>query len=238
MTPDRPTSTTPSPTPVAATGMGGWRLLVHRLVLFWPLKAVGMSGFMTLFFWAYFEILNHPRTPPWVMPLTGPDHWVGLVPWAYPVYLSLWLYVYLAPSAMGNLRALVWYGVWVGAMCLFCLGIFWWFPTQTPVQTIDWTLHPGLSMIKGVDAAGNAFPSLHVASAVFSACWLQRVITQLRGARWLVLLSYAHCLAIMWSTLATLQHVALDVLGGTVVGLVFAALSLRHIQDTRSAAER
>lgn len=238
MTHPRSDDAAPPTAPAAHTSLRGWRLFVRRLILFWPLKAVGMSSFMTLFFWAYFEILNHPRTQPLVMPLTGPDHWVGLVPWAYPVYLSLWLYVYLVPSTMGNLRALVWYGVWVGAMCLFCLGIFWWFPTQTPVQTIDWTLHPGLSMIKGVDAAGNAFPSLHVASAVFSACWLQRVITQLRGARWLVLLSYAHCLAIMWSTLATLQHVALDVLGGTVVGLVFAGLSMRHIQDTRSAAER
>jgi membrane-associated phospholipid phosphatase len=42
--------------------------------------------------------------------------------------------------------------------------------------------------------------------------------------------------AIAWSTMATLQHVALDVLGGTVLGLVFAAASLAHIRDTTPTA--
>jgi len=32
--------------------------------------------------------------------------------------------------------------------------------------------------------------------------------------------------------MASLQHVALDVLSGALVGLVFAAVSLRHIRDT------
>ena len=78
---------------------------------------------------------------------------------------------------ISNLRALLHYGAWVSALCLFCLAIFWCVPTQTPVLDIDWSLYPGLSMIKGVDAAGNALPSLHVGSAVFSAFWLHRVFT-------------------------------------------------------------
>ena len=87
-------------------------------------------------------------------------------------------------------------------------------------------------MLKGVDAAGNAFPSLHVASAVFSALWLNRILSQLHVPKTLHLLSWAHCLAITWSTMASLQHVALDVSGGIAVGSVFAAASLHQVKNT------
>jgi hypothetical protein len=38
--------------------------------------------------------------------------------------------------------------------------------------------------------------------------------------------------AIVWSTMATLQHVALDVFAGVAVGLAFAAASLAHVKNT------
>lgn len=223
-------------TPLSTQGWIGrlWR----RSVLFWPLKSVGTTAFMFLFFWTYFWILENLERTATVMPETWLDHWVGFVPSAFPVYLSLWLYVFLAPAFMGNLRALVGFGVWVASLCIFCLAVFWWFPTRTPPVNIDWTLYPGLALIKSMDGAGNAFPSLHVASAVFSLCWLHRILRQVRAPAALQWISAVQCLAIVWSTVATLQHVALDVLSGTVVGLVFAAASLAHIRDTTSAAEK
>ena len=71
-----------------------------------------------------------------------------------------------------------------------------------------------------------------MASAVFSACWLHRLLRQLRTPVWVLWLSALHCVAIAWSTMATLQHVALDVLGGAALGLLFSAASLAHIRDT------
>jgi hypothetical protein len=38
--------------------------------------------------------------------------------------------------------------------------------------------------------------------------------------------------------MATLQHVALDVLGGAALGLVFAAASLTHIRNTAPVLSR
>lgn len=187
---------------------------------------------MALFFWCYFWILEHPINTAVVMPEIWLDHWIPFTPSAYPVYLSLWGYVFLAPALLGNLRALVGFGVWVGAMCFLCLGIFWWLPTQTPTFPIDWSQYPGLALIKGVDGAGNACPSLHVASAVFSACWLHRILAQLRSPVVLRWVSVVHCMAIIWSTMATLQHVALDVFAGLFVGLVFATASLAQIRNT------
>ena len=228
-----PFVTLPSGTTAPVSATSGWLgRLGRRFTMYWYLKGFGTTAFMFLFFWTYFWILENLGRPAAVMPEIWLDHWIGFVPSAFPVYLSLWLYVFLPPAILGNLRALVWFGVWVGAMCLFCLAIFWWFPTRTPTVDIDWSLYPGLALIKGVDGAGNACPSLHVASAVFSLCWMHRILGQLRAPAALQWLSAVQCLAIVWSTIATLQHVALDVLAGTVVGLVFAAASLAHVKNT------
>lgn len=214
------------PSPMLEPATPWTRAIAQRIGVLWPLKAVGTSAFMALFFWAYFTVLEHPLRTPIVMPTTFIDHWVPLLPWSYGIYVSLWVYVSLPPALMANFRALLNFGLWVSAMCLFCLAIFWWMPTQTPQFDIDWSQHPGLSLIKGVDAAGNACPSLHVASAVFSAFWLQRMFRNVGAPAWLSWLSALQCAAISWSTLATLQHVAWDVLAGAVVGAAFAAASL------------
>jgi hypothetical protein len=204
------------------------RQIADRVVTLWPLKAFGTMGFMVLFFWGYFTVLHNPLTPPLVMPVTWLDTWIGFSPSAFPAYVSLWVYVSLAPALLGSLRSLLGFGLWMGWMCLFCLAIFWLFPTSTPPFSIDWKAYPEFALIKGLDAAGNAFPSLHVASAVFSAFWLNRVFGQLDAPKTLQWLSALQCSVIIWSTIATRQHVVLDALGGVIVGVVFAALSFRQ----------
>lgn len=202
----------------------------RRVLVLWPLKAVGTTLFMVLFFWAYFAIQNHPLNSAFVMPEIALDHWIAFTPASYPVYVSLWVYVSLPSALMGNFRALLHYGLWMSALCLFCLALFWIFPTQTPDFGMDWSLYPGLATIKGLDAAGNACPSLHVASAVFTAFWLDRLFSELQAPRVLRVLNLLHCLAITWSTMASLQHVALDALAGAVVGTLFAVASLRAMR--------
>lgn len=214
------------------------RRIAGRLVYLWPLKAFGTMGFMVLFFWGYFAVLHNPQTPPLVMPSTWLDTWIGFSPSAFPAYVSLWVYVSLAPALFGNLRALLNFGVWIAWMCAFCLAIFWWFPTSTPPASIDWSAYPGFALIKGMDAAGNAFPSLHVASAVFTALWLNRLFAEVEAPRLLAWLSMLHCAVIIWSTIATRQHVVLDAIGGVVVGTVFAALSFRQARGDAGRLSR
>jgi len=204
------------------------RQIASRLIFMWPLKAVGTTLFMFLFFWAYFGVLRNPLFPVTVMPLTVVDAWFPVTAMAFPVYVSLWVFASLPAALFKDVRTLFLFGLWMGAMCSLCLAIFWVFPTSVPPAGIDWRLYPEMAIIKDVDASGNACPSLHVASAVFAAIWLDRLVMvscapfALRGLIWL------HCLAILWSTVATRQHVVIDVLAGTVVGAVFGALALRH----------
>ena len=54
-------------------------------------------------------------------------------------------------------------------MCITALIIFYIWPTAVPVANIDWSHYPNVDFLKKVDASGNACPSLHVATAIFSA---------------------------------------------------------------------
>ena len=203
------------------------RSIASRLAFLWLLKAFGTMSFMAVFFWGYFTVLHNPLTPPRVMPATALDDWIAFTPWALPAYVSLWVYVSLAPALLGSLRALLSFGGWIALLCGFCLALFLAFPTSTPPYAIDLALHPEFATIRGLDASSNAFPSLHVATAVFAAFWLDRVLRELDAPHALRWLNAVQCSAIIWSTIATRQHVVLDAVGGLAVGIVFAALSLR-----------
>ncbi|WP_295380596.1 phosphatase PAP2 family protein [Pseudacidovorax intermedius] len=192
-----------------------------------PLKIVGTTIWVWVFFIGYFYLLRHPARPPLVMPLTWVDAWVPFEPLALVPYLSLWLYVGIAPGLLRGFMPLLVYGFWAGALCACGLMIFYLWPTQIPPLPLDRADAPGFALLAGIDAAGNACPSMHVAISVFTAVWIEHLLRRVGAPAALRLASLAWVLAIAWSTLATRQHVAWDVVGGTVLGLVFAAASLR-----------
>ena len=198
----------------------GRRVVAH----FW-LKSLGTTAIMTLFFIAYFHLLRHPDGPVTTMPLTAVDRWIGFQPWALPIYLSLWFYVCLPPSLMVSRDELVRFGVGISAVCLVGLGVFALWPTRIPSMAADFASHPDFSLLRGIDASGNACPSLHVASAVFAARWFDRMLRRL-GLRWRGRsLNALWCALIVYSTMAVKQHVLLDAAGGALLGLAGAWLA-------------
>jgi hypothetical protein len=221
------------PTPsanAAATPRAAWLLQAARLNghLLW-IKLPGICGFMWLFFAAYFELLRNPAGPVAEMPLTALDRWIGFEPAALAAYLSLWVYVGIAPALMRNLRQLLAYGLWASALCATGLLLFYLFPTAVPATLMPDSAmqHTGFALIKGVDAPGNACPSMHVASAVFSAFWVAHHLRQVAAPRWAQGLNIGWCVLIVWSTMAVKQHVALDALAGTALALAFVVPSMR-----------
>ncbi len=193
-----------------------WRL--------WWLKAPGTTLFVWVFFEAYFFLLRYPHAHVITMPLSWLDTALPMQWWAWMPYLSLWVYTGLPPALTPGLRPLLYYGLAAAMVCLLGLLCFYLWPTAIP----HFERPPGtaLAFLDGVDTAGNAFPSLHVAIAVYSALWLQ---AQLRGVGagpgWHGV-NWGWCLLIVYSTLATKQHVLLDVLGGTLLGGLGAWLAL------------
>lgn len=204
----------------------GWLLAVlGRLRKNFLLKSVGTSAFMVLFFIAYGYILKNPLHPFSVMPATAIDRLVPFSPIALPIYASLWLYVSLPPALIESRSSLIAYGMAAAAMCLAGLISFLIWPTAVPPADIDWALYPGFGILKSVDLTGNACPSLHAASAVFSCVWLDRQLRELGGNPLGRYLNALWCAAIVYSTIATRQHVALDALAGIALGVVAAILS-------------
>jgi membrane-associated phospholipid phosphatase len=156
------------------------------------------------------------------------DRWLDFEFAAMPLYLSLWVYLSLGPALLPDRRALLRYG----AACLFIaavgLTLFLFWPTKVPPLTAavaaEVADHAGMTMLRGVDMSGNACPSLHVAFAVFAAVGLARELRSIGASAWVGALNALWCFGIVYSTLATRQHVVLDVLGGALLGALAALL--------------
>ena len=192
------------------------------------LKSIGTTVFISLFFVAYFYVLRHPPSPPTVMPVIWLDRLISFEPLALPVYLSLWLYVSLLPGLFATRPELYRYGLAMTLMCTIGLSIFYIWPTGAPTPDINWALYPDIDFLKSIDASGNAFPSLHVATAVFTSVWFHHLLRRFGGPLWIHLLNWLWCIGILYSTLAIRQHVAVDVGAGIVLGGLAAWLSLRY----------
>jgi hypothetical protein len=190
------------------------------------LKLVGTTAFTWLFFIGYFHLLRYPVYPVVVMPLTALDHLIPFQPAMLFAYLTLWFYVGIAPGLALTVRELLGYGLWVGALCLTGLAIFYAWPTAVPPLALDVSDVAGFSMLQGVDAAGNACPSMHVAVAIFTAIRIEHVLQRAGAPLALRAFNIAWFLAIAWSTLAIKQHVVLDVAAGALLGVAFALPSL------------
>jgi len=203
-----------------------------------PIKAIGTTAFITAFFVAYFWILENPVRAVEVMPLTAVDRAIGFSSLWLPAYLSLWVYVSIPPALIADRRALDAYGIWVGLLCLSGLGLFILWPTSIPPGLVDWSIHPEIGLLKGIDAAGNACPSMHVATAVFSGWWMHRLLSEVDAPAWSRGFNMLWCGAIIYATLAVKQHVFIDVLGGVALAALFVWPSLRsHRQRMRILAE-
>jgi membrane-associated phospholipid phosphatase len=210
----------PSPTWAGDIGL--------RMRRYFLLKLLGTTALIGLFFLGYLQVLHHPVYAVVVMPLTALDRLIPLQPQALYAYLSLWLYVGFGPGLQLTFADLVVYALWLIGLCLTGLAIFYFWPTAVPPLAIDVSGFPGFRMLQGVDAAGNACPSLHVAVATFTFVRLRALLRHVGTPDHLHIINTSWFLAIAYSTLATKQHVVLDVIAGALLGLCFAVMSMRQ----------
>jgi len=219
--------------PSSKTGL--LRDLVRRLkVQFW-FKTFGGAGFMVLFFWGYIYILRHAVFPVTDMPLLAIDRWISYQNSAWLLYVSLWLYVQLPVTMIENRWELIRYGVAAAAISAIGFAIFIFWPTAVPPVGVegDGAL---LAAVRNIDTTGNSCPSLHVAFSVFTALWLDRFVRRIGAVSWVRWANAVWCLGIVYSTLATKQHVLLDALAGAALGYVGGWMQARYGGEGRTAA--
>lgn len=197
------------------------------------IKCLGTMLFISLFFVAYFYVLSHPVYPVAIMPITWLDELIPFQPVTLPIYLSLWLYVSLPPALLATRRELYEYCVAMTLTSIIGFIVFYFWPTTLPMATLDWAQSPEISFLKGIDAAGNACPSFHVATAFFSGCWLHYLFRRLNAPLSIHVVNWLWCIGIVYSTLAIRQHVVVDVIAGLALGGLMAYLSLLHHKKSR-----
>jgi membrane-associated phospholipid phosphatase len=186
---------------------------------------------MALFFYGYFALARFPANPVLSMPISALD---SVIPfqgiWFY-AYASLWVYTSLVPALIGTVYKLMEYTVFIALLCLLGFATFYFLPTTVPYHMGMWGNDPAMRALQSVDLAGNAFPSLHVASAVFSALCLHRLLKELVAPKAIHLINIVWCCLIVYSTLAIKQHVVWDVLGGMVLAMLVNTIYGMHMRQ-------
>lgn len=198
--------------------------IVYRLKSDWLLKSVGTSVFMAAFFYCYFAVLRSPAFPVGIMPTTPVDDAIIFWPSAFYIYASLWVYTSLVPALQPSFYRLTVYGWGIGLVCATGLVFFYFWPTAVPFSSANWFNDPSMKVLRELDMAGNACPSLHVASSIFTAMCMRRQLSSMACPNWLHAINWVWCALIVYSTMAIKQHVMWDVVAGLILGIVFAVL--------------
>jgi membrane-associated phospholipid phosphatase len=220
----------PTDASTPSSSLRGWPARAwERIRTEWFVKMAGTTLFMTVFFWAYFWLLNHHRYPMTTVPRIFVDRMIGFQPAALGLYVSLWVYAAAAPALLRTRREMASYAVASVALSLAGFAVFILWPTTVPRPEVDLATVPSLAYLKTVDASGNAFPSLHVAFAVFSALWFGRLLREIGAGPVARTVNWLWCLGIIYSTMAIRQHVALDALAGAFLGAAAAFLHMRYL---------
>jgi hypothetical protein len=206
------------------------RNLRVRLLSYWRFKALAGGAISVGFFAAYF-ILQHVHVfAVHVMPVGPIDEMIGFHPGFTILYVSLWPYMSIVPWLTDDLVQLLRYAKVLCAICLIGLIIFLIWPTAIvrPIGNTD----PLFRFLIRFDGTVNACPSLHVTFAVFSALCISDFLCGLRIAASARIVSGLWCAGIVYATLATKQHVFVDVLAAIPLG---SAAWLLYRQPIRPA---
>jgi len=213
-----------------------YRQLGTRLKTHWRFKLMAGAVMLISYFSVYFLLLYHPVFPVTQMPITAMDRFVTLSPNTLLLYITLWIYIPLGSWLINDKRELIAYTNALCGLGLLCLAMFFFWPTSVPRPHIDVVAYPGFRMLIAIDEPRNVFPCSHAAFTVLSAICIGRLLRQMGDRSLLRTLNWCWCVAIIYSTMATKQHLAVDVLAGTVLGAVWAGLYLQCLSWRRGVA--
>lgn len=210
--------------------------LIGRLKAIWQLKAVATLA-VSVFFWSgYLYLSRYAFFPLHELPMTMVDRWAGFrpQPWSW-IYESVFLLTSIIPWLMVTRDELRRYLTGFTLLALASFAVFVFFPVASPrPANIEST--PFLIFITHIDGPLNAFPSLHAGCLIYNLLLAHRLFRNAMHplttcALWL------WALLILFGTLATKQHYALDLLAGGALGWLADWVAWRSFKGNESAAE-
>lgn len=188
--------------------------VVKQLTAEWRFK-LGLTFFLVLAVGIpYYALQYWQLFPQKIVPTLPVDQWITFNPDFVWLYLSLYLFMPIAPLLMTDRRRLRRYAGGMMFASLIANVFFLLSPTVCTRPSPDASLL--YQLLVTVDRPCHAFPSLHAAFAVFSALCAH---IELRLAGWCRLLIWTWAILILYAALATKQHVFIDIVAGTLLGL-------------------
>jgi membrane-associated phospholipid phosphatase len=211
--------------------------LRRRALAHWRLK-LWLTGIICVLFWGlYLTLSRHAWRPIRELPLVWLDRWAGFEPrpWAW-IYESVFLLTGTIPWLSNSREELRRYVIGFALLSGLSFAIFVLFPVASPRPA---NLHgsPFLVFITRLDGPLNAFPSLHAGCLVYTLALARRLF---RGhghpAVSVALLAWSGL--ILYATLATKQHYALDLLAGAALGWLADWFAWRNSSEADMAATK
>lgn len=189
--------------------------------------ALGLNLLVCIPYFSLQHVVLRPVT--WI-PASALDRAIPFSEASVWLYQSFYLFMPVAPMLMSRAGQLRRYALGMLAMSLGANVVFLIFPTAIvrPDPAGAGALYRTLV---SYDAPLNAFPSLHAAFALFSALCCTAVAREMRLARGWPAAAWLWALAILYATLATKQHVALDLAGGALLAGLASPLALWPTRD-------
>src|SRR5204863_4023174 len=125
-------------------------------------------------------------------------------------------------------REMLWrYARGVGVMSVICFFVFVLYPVASPRPHAE-SRDAMFGAIVGLDGPLNAFPSLHAGFLVYTlgVPWL---LFRNRARFAAIALALIWAAGVMYATIATRQHYALDLVAGATIGLLAYRLAWRSV---------
>jgi membrane-associated phospholipid phosphatase len=207
----------------AEPGVHWWQ----RFRALWRTKLC-LTLILNVWFWGFYLFLSrHAMFSCHVPPMTFLDRWAGFqpYPWAW-IYESNFLITGIIPWLMISRAEICRYATGFLLLSGLSFLVFALFPVASP-RPASLEANATLIFITQVDGPLNAFPSLHAGCLVYTIALARRLFgRQLHPAVLAVLLVWAAL--ILFATLATKQHYAVDLLAGGLLGWAADRFAWRH----------
>jgi membrane-associated phospholipid phosphatase len=190
--------------------------IVGRLQSELPLKFVLVVALNLLVYAPYLFLQRHHFFPATHMSPGFFDRRIAFSDKAVWLYLSIDLLLPVGPFLMANRRQIYRYAAGIVIISFLADTIFLFWPTVCPRPDVTGA-NAIYRAVVSMDNPFHAFPSLHAAFAVYSACVAASVLRELQ-VRWYWRVGvWLWALLILFATLATKQHVVADMVAGSAL---------------------
>jgi len=210
--------------------------VIGRFQAIWQLKLAATLAVSVIFWTVYLYLSRHAFFPLHALPMTKVDNWAGYHPrpWSW-IYESVFVLTGIIPWLIVTRDQLRNYLSGFALLALTSFAVFVFFPVASP-RPIHAESTPFLVFITHVDGPLNAFPSLHAGCLIYNLALAHRLFENsirplVKTGLWL------WALMILFATLATKQHYALDLLAGALLGLLADRLAWASSTAKLSAAD-